>query len=102
MIVATLGTGEITDGSQAGVFTVKHAHLKDVPGVAVSLEGLGDSETATLWYRAGDSWVPANDDGGTQVEFSDTDSVRLFTGAGTYGFTKTATSSEVNVHIALS
>lgn len=99
-MIRNLGTGAAADGSQVGMFTIKSAHLRDKPGVAVSIEGLGAAETADLWYLAGGEWVPATE-GGTQVQFDENVGVKVIQGAGTFGFTKTATTANPTVRIEL-
>jgi hypothetical protein len=100
MSTFSLGTGAATDGNQVGVFTVKNAHVRNKPGVVVSIEGLASSETASLWYQAGDEWVEATE-GGNQVVFDATVGSKLILGTGTYAFTKDATTADPTVRLHL-
>lgn len=94
----TLGTAAVTDGNQVVSFRVNDADRgRGGAGCTILLEGLAGAETADLWILAGGTFVPATDSGGTAIQFTATDAVKVLIGVGSYGFVKSSTAGEVKV-----
>lgn len=97
-LVASAGTGALTDGNQVA-FSLTAKDFKNNMKPAISVKGLAGAETLSWWFLQGGDWEEIDDGEGTQIAFTATYSNDYFNSPGTYGFTKDATVSAIEVYI---
>ena len=95
-IIATAGTGAITDGNQVA-FSLHSKHFRHGMNPVISIEGLAATETVSWWKLVNADWEEVSTADATQVVFTDTYASDIFNGPGTYGFTKTASAGAITV-----
>lgn len=96
-VLATAGTGAITDGSQTP-FSLRPAMFKYGSPI-VSIEGIAGVETVSFWVWTNGDWEELDDGSGTQVAFSATYAADVFNSPGLYGITKSATAGTITLSV---
>ena len=95
-IIATAGTGAITDGNQVAI-SLRAKHFKGGGKPIISIEGLAGVETVSWWIQTNGDWEEIDDGSGTQVAYTASYASDTFNGPGVYGFTKDATAGTITV-----
>jgi hypothetical protein len=96
-LIASATTDAVTAGNQVA-FTLQAKDFKNNMKPAITVKGLAGVETLTWWYLVGGTWEEIDDGTGTQLAFTATYATDYFNAPGTYGFTKDATASAVEVY----
>lgn len=96
-IVATAGTGAITDDNQVA-FTLHAKHFKYGKPV-VSVEGLAGAETLSWYIWTNGDWEEVSTADATQIIFTATYASDVFNGPGQYGFIKDVTAGAITVTV---
>jgi len=94
--ILDLAAAEIADSSQTP-FKLTSADFAGNALPVISVKGLGAGETVSLWIAAGDDWAQVTDSSGTQITFTNTQPAYAFVGVGSFGVTKTASTSALEV-----
>lgn len=85
-------TAAVTDGNQE-MIVIRSSHFADNSQVILAVKGLAGAETADLYVKAGDDWVPL----GSDYQFSATVGAKVLTAAGLYGMIKSTTAAALEV-----